>query len=138
MADDTAATATTDWVTEMVVKMAAATNGVLQVEIGGVMVNAELGKGIIQFLVTNKDFLLRIGQESFSDFLYLLKEKREEDAFLLLSSKMNADDITAQIEAEAGALTQANTDYDTFVADLKAFGNTVVLPILTKVIIGLL
>jgi hypothetical protein len=129
---------TTDWVSEIIVKLVAATNGVLQVEIGGVMVNAELGKGIIQFLTANKDFLLRLGQESFSDFLYLLKEKKEEEAFQFLALRMNADDIIAQIEAEAGSLAQANDDYDQFIADLIAFGKTIVVPILSKVLLGLL
>lgn len=134
MANDTS----TDWVGTLIVKLETATTGVLDFEVGGVPINAQLGIALIQFLKTNKDFLIKLGQDDFVDFLYLLHEKKEEEAFLLLSAKMDADDIISKMEADAGALQQLNDAHDKFVADLIDFGKTAVLPTLAKALIGLL
>lgn len=128
----------TTWVDDVIAKLQGATNGILEVKIGGQTVQAFIGVEVVQFFSTNKILLERLGLDMFRNFLTLLSEKKEEEAFNVLLDKMQADEIIARLNMDANQLQQMNDDYDAFVAAAKKWALTVLEAAATKLIIGLL
>lgn len=126
------------WVDELVAKLEGATNGVLEVEVGGEKVSAFLGDEVVQYFKTNRILLLRLGKDLFRSFLMLIHEKKEEQAFNLLLSKMEADELIARMKMNAAALNNVNDDHDAFIASLKKFVTMTLTQLTSKIIIGLL
>lgn len=126
------------WVDDVIIKLEGISDGVVSLEIGGVPITAEISEGLLKFFKENRAFLLMLGKEAFSDFLYLIHEGKEEEAFILLAQNMGPNEIIAKINGNAAELKRINDDHDKFIADLIAFGKNVVLPTLAKAIIGLL
>jgi len=127
-----------EWVTQLVAKLETAKDGVLSVEIGGKPVVATFGPEVITFFKDNRVLLSRLGRETFANFLLLLNEKKEEQAFNLLLAKMEADEIIARMEMNAQVLHEYNTNKDLFVAAVKKWVVTSLCQTVLKVLIGLL
>jgi hypothetical protein len=130
--------ADTIWVDELIAKLHGAANGVLEVEFGGQKVSAVLGKEVVEWFKDNRLMLIRIGRETFKGFLMLLHEKKEEQAFNLLLSKFEADDIIARMKMNAAELKQDNDLRDQFIQSLKKFALQVLTGVASKIVIGLL
>lgn len=126
------------WVDNVVSHITSSADGILTYQIGGVQVSTEVGLATLKFFKERKEFLLRLGLETFRDFLYLVHTKRNEEAFLLISSKMDADDIITQLALDAESLKEHNDNFDQFKVELWDFVKIVLVPIVTKVLIGLL
>jgi hypothetical protein len=109
----------TTWVDDLVNKLNAAKDGVLHFEIGNEKMTAIIKPDVVQYFVTNRRLLERIGRDVFKSILVLISEKKEEQAFLMLLSKMDADDIIARLNGDAATLAQQCKDRDDFIASLK-------------------
>lgn len=126
------------WVDEVVAKLEGAVDGVIEVEIGGQKLSAVLGPEVVKFFRDNKVLLIRLGRQTFKDFILLISEKRDEEAFQLLLSKMEAADIIARMNMNAEALKYDNDLHDQFMAALKKFAMGVLTSLTAKIIVGLL
>lgn len=109
------------WVDEIIAKLSAATDGILKIQIGDQTLEAYLGQEAIQFFKDNKAMLIRVGLDTFAQFLQLLSEKKNEQAFLVLLNKMDADDIIARMNMNADELKQRNDLHDQFIHALEIF-----------------
>lgn len=128
----------TAWVDELIAKLDGATGGILEVKIGDQTVSAFIGEEVVNFFKSNKILLARLGKDLFKSFLLLLNEKRDEEAFNLLLSKMAADEIIARMLMNAQELAQMNDDHDKFMDALKKWAITTATAAATKLLIGLL
>jgi hypothetical protein len=126
-----------DWVTELVSKIEAS-GGYLEAFVDGQKLTATIGHDLLQFFKENKAILIRMGKQVFKDFLTLLSEKKEEEAFNLLVSSMSADEIIARINMNAAQLSAYNDTRDKFYAALKQFVMKTLMGAASKLIIGLL
>lgn len=126
------------WVDELIAKLDAATGGVLKVKIGDQTLSATIEAEVVNFFKNNKILLIRLGKDLFRSFLLLLNEKRDEEAFNLLLSKMAADEIIARMLMNAAQLQQMNNDHDLFMAALKKWAISAGTAAATKILIGLL
>ena len=61
------------WVVDTIVKLENAVDGVINLDVGGVKITAELSQALLKFFKENKSFLIKLGQSGFSDFLYLIQ-----------------------------------------------------------------
>jgi len=127
-----------DWVDEVVAKLEGAAGGVLEVKIGDETISTVVGDAIIKFFKDNKILLIRLGKDLFRSFLLLIHEKRDEEAFQLLLSRMQADEIIARMRMNAAQLAQLNNDHDNFMIALKKWAVTFLTGLSTKLLIGLL
>ena len=127
-----------DWVDEVVAKLEGAAGGVLEVKIGDETISTVVGDAIIKFFKDNKILLIRLGKDIFRSFLLLIHEKRDEEAFQLLLSRMQADEIIARMRMNAAQLAQLNNDHDNFMIALKKWAVTFLTGLSTKLLIGLL
>ena len=109
----------TTWVDDLINKLNATKDGVLNFEIGGQSMTAIIKPELIQYFISNAPLLERIGKDIFKSVLILLHEKKEEQAFDMLISKMDADDIIAKLNGDAADLAQQNKDRDDFIASLE-------------------
>jgi hypothetical protein len=126
------------WVDELLSRLENAKDGILEVEVGGQKIVAEIGEDVLLFFKQNKAMLLRLGKDTFRSFLLLIHEKRDEEAFNLLLSKMNAEDIIARMEFNANQLGEYNDNRDKFIAAVKKFVVSALLPTIAKALFGLL
>jgi len=126
------------WVDELIAKLDAATGGILEVKIGNETVSAFVGEEVVNFFNTNKILLIRLGKDLFRSFLLLLHEKRDEEAFNILLSKMEADQIIGRMLMNAAQLQEMNDDYDKFMAALRKWAVTFLTALMTRLLIGLL
>lgn len=136
--EDKSISSAVTWVDELVAKLDGATNGVLEVEVGGEKISAIIGTAAIQFFKDNKPLLIRLGKDLFKSFLLLLSEKKEEQAFNLILAKMDADAIIARMTMNASELHNLNNDHDQFIVALKKWALTALTQAATKILIGLL
>jgi len=128
-----------DWVEQLVAKLQFAPDGVLTVDMGdGKVTSVTITPDILQFFVTNKDLLARLGKDTFKAFLLLVNEKKQEQAFQLVLAQMTANDIIDRMNQNAGALQQANDDHDKFMAALWNFVLKTLAPAALKLVISLL
>ncbi len=127
-----------DWVDEIIAKLEGATGGVLEVKIGNETISTIVGDEFIKFFKDNKVLLIRLGKDMFRSFLLLIHEKRDEEAFQLLLSRMEADEIIARMRINASQLAQLNQDHDNFIAALKKWAIMFLTGVTTKLLIGLL
>lgn len=127
-----------DWVEEFLARLEAATDGVLNVEVGGQKIVAEIGDDLVDFFKKNKKLLIRVGKSTFRSFLLLLSEKQEEQAFNLLLAKMDAEDIILRLEMNAEALKEYNDTRHEFYDALRKFAWSAIVPALAKALVGLL
>lgn len=140
MADDIDVVTTSkdaSWV-EQVISMFEVSNGSLTISIDGTPITIPIEQDLISFFTTNKALLVRVGQETFQNFLMLLNEKKDEAAYDLLLAKMNADDMIAKMNADATELQKMNDDWDQFMIQLKTFAETTLEGIGEKVLIALI
>lgn len=133
-----ALTNTSSWVDDLITKLEGATNGILTAKIGDETVEAFLGEQVIQFFKANRPLLISLGRDAFRSFLLLINENKEEEAFNLLVSKMEADSIIARMRMNAAQLKDHNDRRDAFHAALKKFALDTLTKLAQKLIIGLL
>lgn len=126
------------WVDTLLAKLDGATNGVLSAKIGDQTVEAFIGDQTVQFFRNNKVLLIKIGLDLFKQFLMLIHEKRDEEAFAILLQKMEADEIIAKLTADAMELQQMNDDHDAFIASLRAWAIQTLTSAATKLLLALL
>lgn len=130
------------WVDSIIATLSTATNGILSVKIGDTTISAYLGQESIQFFKDNKAMLIRVGLDAFAQFLKLLSERKNEQAFMVLLNKMDADDIIARMNMNADELKQRNDLHDQFVHALEIFLLKVLegaaVKVLTTLVISLL
>jgi hypothetical protein len=127
-----------EWVEELIQRLEKATNGILEIEIGGKKVVAQIGNDLIIFFKQNKDLLTRVGKETFRSFLILVNEKKNEEAFNLLLDKMTADDIILRMEMNASELCKLNELKEKFIVSLNKFLLNTLLPTTAKLLIAIL
>lgn len=127
-----------EWVEELIQRLEKATNGILEIEIGGKKVVAQIGNDLIIFFKQNKDLLTRVGKETFRSFLILVNEKKNEEAFNLLMDKMTADDIILRMEMNASELCKLNELKEKFIVSLNKFLLNTLLPTTAKLLIAIL
>jgi len=127
-----------NWVDEFLTRIEAAVDGVLEVEVGGEKIVAEIGDDLVKFFKGNRKLLLRVGKSTFRSFLLLLSEKKEEQAFNLLLAKMDAEDLILRMEQNADALQEYNDTRKDFYDALKKFALNTLVPTLAKALVGLL
>lgn len=126
------------WVNELLFTLENVKNGLLELQIEGVSVSAEIGNETIEFFKENKAFLIRLGRDAFKSFISLISEKKNEEAFLLLLNRMNAEDLIIKLEQNAEALKQHNNARDLFIEKMKKFAIKLATGLLSKVLLGLL
>jgi len=86
----------------------------------------------------NKAVLVRMGVDMFREFVMLLSEKREEEAFDLIAAQMEADDIIAKINMTADELRDHNDARDRFETALQKFAISLLTGAASKILLGLL
>ena len=126
------------WVDEFVVRLEATANGILEVEIGGEKIVAQIGDDLVSFFKKSRALLARVGKSTFRSFLLLLSEKKQEQAFNLLLAKMDAEDIILRLEMNAEELKKYNDTRKDFYDALKKFALNTLLPTVAKALVGLL
>ena len=128
----------TKWVDELIAKLDGATGGILEVKIGNETVSAFIGDEFIKFFKDNRVLLVLLGKDAFRNFILLIHQKRDEEAFQLLLTKMGANEIIARMRLNAAQLQQANNDHDAFIAAVKKWTIQFLTQALTKILMGLL
>jgi len=126
------------WVEEMITKMEASVNGVMQIKIGDQLVVAQVTQDAVDYFKANRILLEKVGKSVFRSFLLLINEKKQEQAFNLLLAQMDAEDIIARLNSNSASLGQSITTNEQFVHSLTNFALTKLAPALVKVLIGLL
>jgi len=129
---------TMDWVDEFIARISVTTNDILEVDINGVKIAAIISKELREFFTENKDLLRDVGKEHFKAFLLYIYQKKEEEAFMVLLQKMSVDQMIATMKGEAASLAAYNTKMETFIAKLKKFAISSLLPITAKVLFAVL
>lgn len=127
-----------NWVDEFLTRIEAAVDGVLEVEVGGQKIVAQIGDDLVKFFKGNRNLLLRVGKSTFRSFLLLLSEKKEEQAFNLLLAKMDAEDLILRMEQNAEAFQEFNDTRQEFYESLRKFALSTLLPTVAKALVGLL
>lgn len=133
-----AITDTMNWVDELLVKLEGNVGQVMSFQVGGQTISATIDAAALTFFKDNKPLLIRLGKDLFSSFLILLNEKKEEQAFDLLLSKMEADEIIARLRMDAAELQKMSDDHDSFMAALKTWALNTLSQALGKLLVGLL
>lgn len=126
-----------DWVNQ-IITMFETSNGSLTINVDGKPVTIPIAQDLISFFSANEAMLIRVGQDTFQNWLMLLSEKKDEAAYDLLLGHMNADEMIAQMNADAQALQKMNDDWDQFMAQLKDFVEKTLIGIGEKVLIALI
>lgn len=129
---------TSNWVDTVIAKLESATNGVLTVQVDGQTLQAVLGADVVAYFKTNKTLLLSLGLEMFKNFIVLVTEKKQEEAFNILVQAMDADAIIARLNMDAAQIQKYNDDLDAFKASLIKFAESTLEGLASKVLIGLL
>ena len=127
-----------NWVEEFLARLEASTDGIMSVKIDGQTLKTKLGRDFISFFRNNHKLLLMIGKDVFRSFLLLVYEKKTEEAFLLLLSKMDAEAIILRMEQNGKALKELNDRRKEFYSKLKEFTLETLTPTLAKAIIKIL
>jgi hypothetical protein len=128
----------TDWVEQVIAKLQGSSSSIMQLQVGDQNVVATLAPEFIQFFQQNKALLLRMGLDCFQQFVMLISEHKEEEAFDLVAQKMDADDIIAKINMTANELQQHNDLMDQWEASLKQFAISLLTGAASKLILGML
>jgi hypothetical protein len=126
------------WVENVIARLESSAGGVMEMEIGGQNVVATFGPEFIRFFKENKAVLVRMGVDMFREFVMLLSEKREEEAFDLIAAQMEADDIIAKINMTADELRDHNDARDRFETALQKFAISLLTGAASKILLGLL
>jgi len=127
-----------DWVDEFIARISVTKNDILEVDINGVKIAAVISKELKEFFTENKDLLRDVGKEHFKAFLLYIYQKKEEEAFMVLLQKMSVDQMIATMKGEAASLALYNTKMENFIAKLKKFVISSLLPITAKVLFAVL
>jgi hypothetical protein len=127
-----------EWIDEFIIRMETAVNGVLEIEVGGQKISAQILPEVVVYFKNNRTMFLAVGQSAFKSFLFLLAEKKQEEAFNVLLQNMSADDIIARMNFNADELAKANKLREDFIKSLKNFILKTLTPIAIKVLWGLL
>lgn len=107
-----------NWVAELISKIELY-NGKLTALINGNEVTVIISNELKLFLKENQNLLIRIGKDSFKNFLLLLSEQKEEEAFMVLIRQMSAQEIIERMKMNADSLKKFNDDMDKFFCQLK-------------------
>lgn len=126
-----------DWVEELIEKIKIG-QGKVQVIIENNPVIVEMGSEFVTYFNDNRPLILKIGKDTFTSFLVLLSEKKEEAAFNVLLAKMDADEIIARMLANASELSIDTDTREKFVESLKKFAFYTLTPLVLKAVISLL
>jgi len=127
-----------NWVDEMITKMELSVNGVMEIKIGDQLVVAKISLDVVEYFKANRALLMKVGKDVFRDFLLLINEKKQEQAFNLLLARMDAEDIIARLQANAGSLSEQTTTNEQFVQSITHFALYTLTPTLLKVLMGML
>jgi len=126
------------WVEDLISRLQAAPDGKISVILNNQTIILQVTKDLILFFVANQALLARVGKEAFRDFLLLVHEKKDEEAFNLLLARMTAQDIIDRMNANAQGLSQNTDDREKFLAALEQFFLKTLAPDALKVLIGML
>lgn len=126
------------WVNELVGRLDEAKDGILEVEVGGQKIVAKITQDFVSYFKENKKLLQRVGKRVFLNFLLLLNEKKQEQAFNLLLAHMTAQDIIQRLQNNAMSLAEQTKLTEEFHASMKKFAISTLTPTLIKLMIGLL
>jgi hypothetical protein len=126
------------WVDQVLARLENTVNGVLDVQIGGESIQAIISPEFVSWFKNNKPLLLNLGKHTFTNFLLLIHEKREEEAFQVVLSKMSADQIIAKIQQNTQVLAECNKLRDDTIAALKKLALSILTSVATKALLGLL
>lgn len=127
-----------DWVTQFLAKLQTATNGSISVTINGKVVAVPISQDLVQFFLQNEQILENLGLDLFRQFLDLLQQKKEQDAFDILLSAMSVDQMISRLNMDAAQLAADNQHRDNFVAGLEKFAEQELVGIAGKALIALL
>jgi len=127
------------WVDDLLAKLSAMDkSGVLTYKIGDQTATVFIGTETVKFLVENKALLIAIGLDSFRQFLNLMHEKRNEEAFDVLVAGMGADAIINRLNLNAEELCRLNDEWDKFKAAAEQFAIKLLESAAIKIVVGLL
>jgi DNA-binding FadR family transcriptional regulator len=127
-----------NWVEVVIARLESSADGVIELQIGGESVVATFGPDIIRFFKENKGVLTRMGLQTFRDFVTLLSEKKEEEAFNLMAEQMEAEDIIIMINMTADELRAHNDTRDRFYDALKKFMMKLLSSAASKILLAIL
>lgn len=126
------------WINEVIAKLESTTEGILQFQIGDKTLQAFISQETVNFFKNNKLMLINIGKDKFKDFLWLINQNKQEEAFKVLLKGMDADAIIARMNMNAEALKEANDRQDAFIAALKKFVIQTLTSAATKALLALI
>lgn len=127
-----------DWVAQVIGKLQSSSNGLMEIQVGNSTVGAVLEPEFVKFFETNKVLLLKIGIDLFTEFVSLVHQKRNEEAFDLLAAQMDVDEIISKINLDADGLQQHNDERDKFEQQLEAFAISLVTSAASKIVLAAL
>ena len=127
-----------DWVSELITRFELAKNGTIQINIDGKIINTTIASDIIEYFSTNRIILERMGIDVFKQFLQLISESKNEQAFNIILAKMSADDIIIRIQQNASSLNHETQTTEAFIESLKKFVISTLVPTLAKFLFTLL
>ena len=132
-------TNSTTWVDNIISKLSISPTGGIVIDTSdGKTTTVTITPDVILFFINNRGLLGRLGQQTFRDFLMLVQSQKNEEAFQLLLTKMNADDIIDRLNNNADSMHQVNNDHDAFILACQNFVFNVLVPAVLKVLLGLL
>jgi len=92
---------------------------------------------IIQFVLSNKDLLVKMGRNGFKDFLTLWEHGEEEEAFNSMLVAMGPDELVRRFNANADELKRINDDWDAFCVQAEKFV-VAIGPVVIKILLAIL
>lgn len=128
----------TTWVDQFLAKLTAASDNILKVDIGGTTIKAEISDDLKQFFLENKSLLVRVGKEAFGNFLFLIHQNKDEQAFMILLAKMDADELIAALKQEASEMAAYNALMEKFISQVKKLLVSTGLRLASKALLALL
>jgi len=127
-----------NWVDKLLEVMEASAGNTITVKVGGETVEAMIKQELIDFVLRYKLVLFRMGKQTFLDFLGLVNQGKNDEAFHLMLQSMTAEDIIAQMQMDTAELKRWNDAREKFMDALKQFVLYTLAPQAVKVLIGLL
>lgn len=133
-----AASGTTSWVTEFITKLQAAAGGALTLTIDGVNVTTLATPALLLWFINNASMLEAAGKDAFKTFLFMLSQKKKQEAFDAMLNTMSAAQIAAQISGDAFEMQQTMNLHDQMVSALEDLALKLVESVGPKLLLALL
>lgn len=126
-----------NWVDELLEVMEASVGKSLAIKVGDQTIQA-IKQDLIDFVLQYRLVLFRMGKQTFLDFLGLIQQGKNDEAFHMMLQSMNAEDIIAQMQMDTAELKEWNENREKFMDSLKQFAIYTLGPQALKLLIGLL